>query len=110
MPQARASAAQVRHCRVAIRRVRAGLVCWPKPGTRYGKRAIIGAARLRVPVAQPLRYLARPCWGILPLACPPTVTAADGHGMILIARRVDLSGRDISCCLSRPGHLTGSGP
>ena len=98
MPQARASAAQVRHCQVAIRRVRAGLVCWPKPGTRYGKTATIGAARHPVPVAQPLQYPARPCWGILPLACPPTVTAADGHGMILIERRVDDKGHDISCC------------
>jgi len=38
--------------------VRAGLVCWPKPGTGYGKTATIGAARRHVPVAQPLQYLA----------------------------------------------------
>ena len=38
--------------------VRAGLVCWPKPGTGYGKTATIGAARRHVPVVQPLQYLA----------------------------------------------------
>jgi hypothetical protein len=35
--------------------------------------------------------------------CPPTVSAASGHGMILTERRVDDRGRDISCRLGGPG-------
>src|ERR1022692_2893512 len=37
------------------------------------------------------QYPVRPCRGILPWrGCPPAVSAADGHGMILIERRVVL--------------------
>ena len=42
--------------------------------------------------------------------CSPAVSQPDGCGMILIEGRVGDRGHDISCCLDRPGPLTGSGP
>ena len=42
--------------------------------------------------------------------CSPAVSVPDGCGMILIERRVDDRGHDISCCSGGPGLLMGSGP
>jgi len=33
---------------------------------------------------------ARPCWDTPAARCPAAVSAPDGHGMILIERRVDI--------------------
>ena len=42
-------------------------------------------------------------------AVPPAVSAPDGHGMILIERRVDIETRHI-VLFGRPGRLKNSGP
>ena len=68
---------------MANRRVSAGLVCWPRPATRYSKTAIIGAAASAC-LWRLLQYPARRA-GKTPMA-----SAADGRGMILIEKRVDL--------------------
>ena len=79
-----------------------GLVCWPRPGIRHGKTATIGAARLHVAVARLLQYPARPCWDTAVAGCP-TVSQADGHGMILIERRVVLEDATYRVAWAGPG-------
>jgi hypothetical protein len=104
---ARTPAIRVQPCQVAIRGSGPGLVTGPAPGTARPPTS----ARLASTCLWNGPFSIRPDRaGNAPVAgCPPTVSAADGHGMILIERRVDPGTRHI--VLSRSARaLEGSGP
>jgi hypothetical protein len=84
---------QQRECDLASRQSGGsgqGLVCWPRPGSRYGKTPRHRrSSSSNMLVARPFSIWSDRPRNAAMAGCPPTVSAADGHGMILTGRRVD---------------------